>query len=1017
MHGGISDAIYQSRRIGGAFVAAVMLLSFAAESRAQLLKGRLRQQEPEIEAIAGEPYGVGRWTVPLPAGVNPALLGNNGFTLTEKNGRANFQAFQAEPLRSGVRELLGRPQMVTVYFLFTGNQPLELQLFSPTATATSVTPRREPIGHERLMEEWWVRYTRQTNRIDRPADYPQLVDNYLLATLSRRLNLPAASQLPPPPIRMIATNLLGSALGGATSGTTNAINRQSGDEQFDRQLGLLFGSDGLRGEMQAKVLDRRNEPIEPADQPLPPPLTFNPPVPEALGQVAIEPIAQHVPAECFYVRFGNFPNYLWFHNTLDRWSGDFQNLTNRRGLDFGISERVERQISLKQSILAPLLGPAVIADVAMIGGDFFFREGPTIGMLFEARNAIGLNSDITRQRDATLKREAGCTMVDVDIAGHNVSFLSTPDNRVRSFYAIDGDYYLVTNSRRLVERFYEAGAGKDALGGAAEFRFARSQMPGKGDYTVFAYLSAKFFQNLVGAQYQIEMDRRLRSAAEMDMALVAQVAARSEGVNARTIDELIKSQYLPEGFGQRVDGSHLELSDSGEFVDSLRGGRGSFLPILDVPLTHVTATESRSNQDFAAWLQAKWGQIDPVVAGIRREPSHLKEPGVEHIVLDVQLTPMAAKNYETIANALGPISKQRVAPMPGDMVSGDAILSGNLLASKGLAAPQGAYRLFGALRDAPPEGLGANAAPQNTAPPTTPAVGRGGLMQIGNALLAGASNGQSPSLFSMLPPFYFGAYPTPALFSWLGVDIVPPDASGYSRTSSGLWERKNGKFTVAAPQREILEAVTPQLRLVDVARPAQAWLHCGDVSHSKLIGLINGIFYRTAKNAGVGNVRFLQELSTQLHVPPEECLKTAEQLTDAKLVCPVGGTYQLNQNSGTVPTWTSTALPSDRMRLIDGLLEPAPAAFTAPLLTWLRGLDADVALDQRTLSLHAEVEMQQNSGTSAAAKAPSTPAIPGLPSLTFPSTSPPPRPTPPQPANSKNSKAEDLPPPKPQPAR
>ena len=142
----------------------------------------------------------------------------------------------------------------------------------------------------------------------------------------------------------------------------------------------------------------------------PPPVTFNPSVPEALGQVTIEPIAQHVPAECFYVRFGNFPNYLWFHNTLDRWSGDFQNLTSRRGLDFGLSERVERQISLKQSILAPLLGPAVIADVAMIGSDFFFREGPAIGMLFEARNGIGLNSDITRQRDATLKREAGCTI-------------------------------------------------------------------------------------------------------------------------------------------------------------------------------------------------------------------------------------------------------------------------------------------------------------------------------------------------------------------------------------------------------------------------------------------------------------------------------------------------------------------------------------------------------------------------------------------------------------------------------
>src|SRR5204863_8086230 len=128
-----------------------------------------------------------------------------------------------------------------------------------------------------------------------------------------------------------------------------------------------------------------------------------------------------------------------------------------------------------------------------------------------------------------------------------------------------------------------------------------------------------------------------------------------------------------------------------------------------------------------------------------------------------------------------------------------------------------------------------------------------------------------------------------------------------------------------------------------------------------------------------------------------------------------------NQNSGTVATWLSTALPADRMRWIDGLLEPAPTTFTAPLLTWLRGLDADLALDPRTLSLHAEVDMQQNSGNNLPAKAtastPGVPTIPGLPSLSFPSKSEPSAPKTTQPANSSTPKREDLPPPKPQPAR
>ncbi len=97
------------------------------------------------------------------------------------------------------RELLGRPQIAVVYFLFTGDAPLELQLYAPTAAATTITPQPDPVGHERLLSDWWVRYTRQANTINRSADYPSLVDNYLLATLSRRLNLPPASQIPAPP--------------------------------------------------------------------------------------------------------------------------------------------------------------------------------------------------------------------------------------------------------------------------------------------------------------------------------------------------------------------------------------------------------------------------------------------------------------------------------------------------------------------------------------------------------------------------------------------------------------------------------------------------------------------------------------------------------------------------------------------------------------------------------------------------------------------------------------------------
>ncbi|HZZ29769.1 MAG TPA: hypothetical protein VFE46_17370 [Pirellulales bacterium] len=950
----------------------ILALGFAATANAQLLKGRVRPQEPEVEAFAGEPYGVGRWTVALPPGVNPALLGNNGFTLTEKTGRTLYQAFQAEPLRTAAREILGRPQTATVYFLFTGDAPLDLQLYAPVAASISVTPQHDPVGHERLISDWWVKYTRQANRIDRPADYPPLVDNYLLTTLARRLNLPPASQISPPPIRLLADGLLNSATGGQPKLPT----AQTGDEQANHQLGLLLGSESLRNEMQTQVLLRRSDTPEVANQPLPAGVQFTSSVPETLGEVAIEPLAGHVPADCFYIRYGNFTNYLWFRHTLDRWSGDLQNLINRRGIDYGLTPRIERQLSLKESVLAPILGPAVIADVAMIGNDFFFREGATIGFLFQARNNLALNSDFTQQRAATLKREPGCTEEQVEIAGHTVLFLSTPDNRVRSFYAIDGDFHFVTNSRHLVEQFYEAAAGKHALGSSPEFRYARSLMPGNRDYSVFVYLSSEFFGNLAGPRYQVEMDRRLRSAAEIDMALVAQLAAQGDGVKVGSLDDLIKSQYLPAGFGQRSDGSRLEMTADGDFTDTLRGGRGTFAPAADVAFQTITAAEASRYQDFAAWLQSKWSTIDPVVAGIRREPSKTKEPGVERILIDAQVTPLAAANYQTIATALGPISKQKLAPVPGDIATGEASLSGNLLASKGLAAPQGAYRLFGALRDAAPQGLNSNPGAageptaSQTAAPAQPLLqiqpGQGGVLNgpLGGVLANALGNGQgisglsSLSPLSLLPPFYFGATPTPALFASIGVGEVPLDAADFGRAPSGLWQRRMGQFTIASMQREILETITPQLKFVDAPRPAQAWFHVGDLGRSKVASTVNGMFYLSAKNAAIGNVRFLQSLTAQLRVPPEDCVKVAERLTDANLVCPVGGKYQLEERTGTLPTWISTALPSNQMRLISGLFTPAPASYVAPVLNWLRGLDADVALDQRILSLHAEVEMQ-----------------------------------------------------------
>ncbi len=329
----------------------------------------------QIEAVAGEPFGVGRISFDLPEQMLPAPLGAEGIGLSERNGRVFYPAIDSPvfgklmkellgsntPLTSGgpvreqvgglLRGILDRPPRTTVYFLFRGSEPLHvtLQLRSPielTIIPDAAPPfgrrirRGGPAVHRRLLELWWKQYAKAPGLFQSKPDYPPMVDTYLTATLARRLNLAVAQ------------------------GEADA----AGYESLRKEIGFNLGTESLRMAMlQDRILGLNNL-NEPADQPLPE--AFSPPpllVPEPPADVKVEPIAMRVPAECFYVRFGSFANFLWLQDTLAKWGGDAQNLIALRGLDRGMSHHIEKQLVLKQTVLSRMLGDTVIADVAIIG--------------------------------------------------------------------------------------------------------------------------------------------------------------------------------------------------------------------------------------------------------------------------------------------------------------------------------------------------------------------------------------------------------------------------------------------------------------------------------------------------------------------------------------------------------------------------------------------------------------------------------------------------------------------------
>lgn len=864
-------------------------------------------QQIECETFAGKPYGVGRIVVDLPESMLPQPLGAEGLALTERNGRILYPTSESPAFGKIMKEVLGsdtpltrggplreqvggilrgaldRPPRTTIYFLFRGNEPLyiTLQAKTPLQLAPSI-PRQVPGIYQRMIMQWWRQYAKAPQLLDQKPDYPPQVESYLVTTLAKNLRLP----LP------------------------QSRQTKSAYAELEKEIGINLGTESIRVALQQDRILGLNNLDMPPDQELPIPIESpSLETPDVPADVKVESLAKHVPAEFFYLRFGSFNNFLWLQDTLAKWGGDAQNLIALRGIDYQMSDRMEKQLVLKQTALSRMLGPSVISDVAIVGTDMFFREGAAYGFLFEARNSTILGTNFASQRADRIKA-GGVTEEKIKIGDRTISYISSPDGTVRSYYVVDGDYHFFTTSRALAERFLAVSpSGKGSLGESKEFRYARSIMPLSREDTVFAYMSDTFFRNFISPHYRIEMARRLQAVSDIELVQIAKLAAANEGKPAGTIADLIDGNFLPPSFGPQPDGSKAIL-DKGVVYDSLRGQRGAFIPIPDIKLDKATRFELAEYNRFANYLQEKWRRLDPILVGMKRTP---QADNCEQVVVDVLMTPFAPSHFDKIRKYAGPPDNLRMAKVPGDLASIDAVLVNQ--------------RVFGGLRDFGP-------------PPD---------MQFGRLLPLG-------HLREWLVG-YIGSIGDIGVLRILDIGFRPPDPAGYSVSLIGSWRRQFDNYTVFSFQQSVLAEVTPQLHLEETQRPAQLRVRIDDPTTARIMPLANNWAYSRTKETSLNNLRLLNALDQQLHVPPANCRQAAEFLLDAKLIDPLSGDYVYRETGNNFGRWTSTVL--EKQPQSDGMLKAvAPEGYQAPPWNWFRGLDLEATMVENNLSAHAEIIMK-----------------------------------------------------------
>jgi hypothetical protein len=435
------------------------------------------------------------------------------------------------------------------------------------------------------------------------------------------------------------------------------------------------------------------------------------------------------------------------------------------------------------------------------------------------------------------------------------------------------------------------------------------------------YLSDPFFRNLIGPAYRAEMTRRMRAQTDNEMYLMAGPAARAEGLADPTVEKLVAEGFLPEGFGKRPDGSRMTLA-GGEPVDSLRGARGSFLPVPDVEIAGLTASEAEAYDEFAKMYRQQWERMDPAIFALSRKPA--TAPGRERLVLDLYVSPYAKRHYQLFADHLDAPEKRRTVPLDKNLLSIDLVFK---LPEMDLKTP---LRVFGGLAEL-----------------TVPfSIERGELKP----------KDFDEKNFSGYGGAWFGKneQALEGVRGLIGSPEGEPDKDGYQKIDQHAWQLKTEGRILIAPNKDLLAAWGPQIKLADAERPAQLRLALGDLSQSKLYAFLNAGGYLQVRRVSEGNARFLNNLAVQLHLRPEEVLRRAEAILGARLVCPLGGVYAPAKEPGAAPAWGSSAWKEPSLLAVKAV----PEGYRFPALDWLRALELEFSIDPQALATHIELEVQ-----------------------------------------------------------
>jgi hypothetical protein len=450
-------------------------------------------------------------------------------------------------------------------------------------------------------------------------------------------------------------------------------------------------------------------------------------------------------------------------------------------------------------------------------------------------------------------------------------------------------------------------------------------------------MSDPFLRRLIGPACRAEMTRRMGARSALEAAETARRVAFAETGRSFDLQGLVEAGYLSERIRRRSDGSELRLAPGG-FTDSLRGRRGTFLPIPDVGVERLTVAEARAYDSFSTFYRRQWERVDPAVIRIVLVPG-TKAPAAppagappavptagaasgDRVDLVVDILPFAREPYQLLRAALAPSAGQSLEPLPDEIFSVEGRL-GLMLSPK-------------------------------------PFLMRVGLLDFDRSIFLDQAESRFLSDLWILPAYAIlpvtERFPDGTLSTLLMGGKPGPD--GFIRLEGGLidapmWGKECAQGLVVSPRKEIAERVAGAIRTQEQG-PAQVRLRIDLGDSRRITPSIRANAYQRTLQASEASASLLSVLHGVLKVPLAECETEAQRILAARVVCPAGGKFIANPYpSAGGPFFTSDAFPPEGRSESEKIRRAM--AYRSSALEWLRALKISFRLDGRALHSEATI--------------------------------------------------------------